>query len=304
VLTHRRDGILPTTAAALSLPDRAQALTGTASRAAAVPDLHPLIADLLAGLGTAQRERHLGRCAEPALLSRRLTEAGAHGLEDARLALHDAAMTTRYIREDGDPRHGEHAPHCRSCAVLLARLGVRSISSSAGSPGAAPEAPAAGGPWSAGTVEQSLAAAGWQPGRRHAVLAEEWADTLSGHRSPQGHPHSLFPAAFEVWAELGALRLLPAGPGRQYAAAPVALDPLRGLHWARTLGDLGRALDTRLCPLGEEEGGAALIALDTEGRLYCVDHTGDWYLGPDVLSGLTTLLTGAAPHRLVPPEGI
>ncbi|WP_171987896.1 SUKH-3 domain-containing protein [Streptomyces sp. MP131-18] len=163
---------------------------------------------------------------------------------------------------------------------------------------------ATGGPWSAGTVDQALAAAGWEPGRRHTAQAESWADALSGHRSPQGHPHSLFPAAFETWAELGALRLHPVGPGREFAATAVVIDPLAGLHWARTLGDLGRALDTRLCPLGEEGGGTALLAVDREGRLYCVDHTGDWYLGQDVLSGLATLLTGAAPHRLLPPEGI
>ncbi|MDT0346961.1 SUKH-3 domain-containing protein [Streptomyces litchfieldiae] len=163
---------------------------------------------------------------------------------------------------------------------------------------------ATGGPWSAGTVDQALAAAGWQPGRQHAARAEEWADVLSGHRSPQGHAHSLFPAAFEAWAELGELRIQPAGPGREFAASRLIIDPLRGLHWARTLGDLGRALDTRLCPLGEEADGTSLLALDPAGRLYCVDHTGDWYLGPDVISGLATLLTGAAPHRLVPPEGI
>ncbi|WP_049564019.1 SUKH-3 domain-containing protein [Streptomyces sp. SBT349] len=163
---------------------------------------------------------------------------------------------------------------------------------------------ATGGPWSVGTVDQALAAAGWQPGRLHAAEAERWADALSGHRSPQGHPHALFPAAFETWAELGGLTLGPTGPGREYAATRIVIDPLRGLHWARTLGDLGRALDTQLCPLGEEGGGTALVAIDREGRLYCVDHTGDWYLGPDVVSGLATLLTGAAPHRLVAPDGL
>ncbi|WP_326597170.1 SUKH-3 domain-containing protein [Streptomyces sp. NBC_01803] len=300
VLRHRRDGILPTTAAALSVPARAQALTGTASRAAAAPDLHPVVADILDGLGTGQRERHLGRCPEPFLLSRCLTEAAAHDLTAARIALADAGITTRHIREDGDPQHGEYAPHCRSCAVLLARLGVRSVSAAPDVAVAmSADAPAAGGPWSAGSADQALTAGGWSPGRRHAARAERWADVLSGHRSPQGHPHTLFPAAFETWAELGALTLSPQGPGQAYAATGVVIDPLRGLHWARTLGELGRALGTELCPLGEEAGGTALLVVDRDGRLYCVDHTGDWYLGPDVLSGLTTLLTGAAPHRLV-----
>jgi hypothetical protein len=67
---------------------------------------------------------------------------------------------------------------------------------------------------------------------------------------------------------------------------------------ARTLGDLGRALDTEVCPLGEESDSHALLAIDTEGRLYALDHTGDWYLGPDIDHGLTTLLTGIEPVRL------
>ncbi|RBM05882.1 hypothetical protein DEH69_27025 [Streptomyces sp. PT12] len=304
VLLRRRDGILPTTAAALSLPATAQALTGTASRAATAPDPHPVVADILASLGTAQRDRHLGRCPEPALLSRCLADAGAHTLDQARSALHEAGITTRHIREDGDPQHGEYAPHCRSCVVLLARLGVRSVSAAPAAPGGGSDTLATGGPWSVGSVDEALAAAGWTPGRRHAAEAERWADALSAHRSPQGHTHALFPAAFETWAELGPMTLGPSGPGREYAATGIVIDPLRGLHWARTLGDLGRALDTRLAPLGEESGGTALVAIDPEARLYCVDHTGDWYLGPDVISGLATLLTGAAPHRLVPPDGL
>ncbi len=309
VLRHRRDGILPTTAAALSLPDREQPLTGTASRAIGVPELHPVVRDILDGLGAGQRERHLGRCPEAALLSRRLAEAGADTLDDARAALHDSGITTRHIREDGDPQHGAYAPHCRPCTVLLARLGVRSISTDQtagaaawGMPGTETwgGGPATGGPWAVGTVDGALANAGWEPGRRHAARAEQWADALSGHRSPHGHTHALFPAAFETWAEFGRLLLRPTGPGLEYAPSPVTIDPLRGLHWTRTLGDLAGALDTQLCPLGEEGegGGTALLAIDREGRVYCVDHTGDWYLGPDLRSALTTLLTGARPERL------
>ncbi|TDC66219.1 SUKH-3 domain containing protein [Streptomyces hainanensis] len=153
-----------------------------------------------------------------------------------------------------------------------------------------------------GSCGAALTAAGWQPGRLHAAQAERWADALSGHRSPHGHPHQLFPAAFEAWAELGAVTLRPTGPGVELAAGTVVIDPLLGRHWARTLGELGRALGTELCPLGAEGGGTALLAVDRQGRLYCVDHTGDWYLGHDVLTGLSTLLTGTRPHRLVPPD--
>ncbi|KAB8164350.1 hypothetical protein FH609_014220 [Streptomyces sp. 3MP-14] len=304
-LLRRRDGILPTTAAALRIPERDQPLTGTASRSTPPPEPHPVVAEVLAGLGTAQRERHVGRCPEPALLTRWLNEAGAADLNQARLALEGAGITCRHIREDGDPRHGAHAAHCRSCAVLLARLGVTSLTpapaGAAGRPVGDPlGGPTRGAPWSAGTVDQALAAAGWRPGRVHTAKAEQWADVLSGHRSPQGHPHELFPAAFETWAELGEITLNPTGPGEVFAPSAVVIDPLAGLHWARVLSDLGHALGTRLAPVGEELGSGALLAVDQEARLYGIDHSGDWFLGHDVLTGLATLLTGAAPHRLEP----
>ncbi|MEE1668107.1 SUKH-3 domain-containing protein [Streptomyces sp. NPDC004096] len=149
-------------------------------------------------------------------------------------------------------------------------------------------------------VDAALRAAGWQPGRWDIKQAEVWADTLRGHTSPAGHQHAVFPAAVEAWAEFGALHITAQGPGRGLAPAALHLDPLHGLHMARTLGDLGRALDTEVCPLGEETDSRAVLAIDTEGRVYALDHTGDWYLGPDIDHGLTTLLTGIEPVRLTP----
>ncbi|MFF9212518.1 MULTISPECIES: SUKH-3 domain-containing protein [unclassified Streptomyces] len=147
-------------------------------------------------------------------------------------------------------------------------------------------------------VDAALRDAGWQPGRWDIKQAEIWADTLREHTSPAGHRHTVFPAAVEAWAEFGGLTLTPAGPGRQIAPAALHLDPLHGLHLARTLGDLGRALDTEVSPLGAETDTHALIAIDTEGRVYALDHTGDWYLGPDIDQALTALVTGTQPTRL------
>ncbi|MET9445574.1 SUKH-3 domain-containing protein [Streptomyces cinerochromogenes] len=147
-------------------------------------------------------------------------------------------------------------------------------------------------------VDAALRAAGWQPGRWDIKQAEIWADALRAHTSPAGHRHTVFPAAVEAWAEFGGLTITPGGPGRQIAPATLHLDPLHGLHLARTLGDLGRALGTELCPLGEETHTAALLAIDAEGRAYTIDHTGDWYLGPDIDHALATLITGIPPVRL------
>ncbi|ARP71816.1 SUKH-3 domain containing protein [Streptomyces pluripotens] len=147
-------------------------------------------------------------------------------------------------------------------------------------------------------VDAALRAAGWQPGRWNIKQAEIWADALREHTSPAGHRHAVFPAAVEAWAEFGALTITPTGTGRQSAPANLHLDPLHGLHLARTLGDLGRALDTELCPLGEETDTAALLAIDTEGRVYTLDHTGDWYVGPSIDHALSSLITGIDPVRL------
>ncbi|MEU5363440.1 SUKH-3 domain-containing protein [Streptomyces sp. NPDC005925] len=147
-------------------------------------------------------------------------------------------------------------------------------------------------------VDTALRTAGWHPGRRNIEQAEIWADTLRAHTSPGGHQHDVFPAAVEAWAEFGTLHITPTGPGRRIAPATLHLDPLHGLHMARTLGDLGRALNTEISPIGAETDTQALLAIDTQGRVYTLDHTGDWYLGPDIDHALTALVTGTEPARL------
>ncbi|MEY7981525.1 SUKH-3 domain-containing protein, partial [Streptomyces pilosus] len=140
-------------------------------------------------------------------------------------------------------------------------------------------------------VDAALRTAGWQPGHWDIKQAEIWADTLRDHTSPAGHRPAVFPAAVEAWAEFGGLHIAPTGPGRQIAPATLHLDPLHGLHAARTLADLGRALGTDVSPLGTETDTQALLAIDAQGRVYALDHTGDWYLGPTIDHGTTTLVT-------------
>ncbi|WP_327697003.1 YwqJ-related putative deaminase [Streptomyces sp. NBC_00459] len=138
-LRHRRDGILPTVAAALSV--RGATLTGTAARGDQPPTLHPLVQDFLDTLASTQRDRSTGRCAEALLISRQITVADEARSRraarkpmtngEARRALKQAKLTTRRIREDGDPLHGSFAAPCRSCTALSAHFGVRIVDSSA-----------------------------------------------------------------------------------------------------------------------------------------------------------------------------
>ncbi|MCX2926552.1 YwqJ-related putative deaminase [Streptomyces sp. NEAU-W12] len=135
LLHHRRDGILPTIAAALSI--RGTTLTGTAARADRPPELHPLVQDFLDTLTSGQRDRFTGRCAETILISRHLTAADSARSKraarrpmtngEARKALKHAKLTARHIREDGDPLHGGYAAPCRACTALTAHFGVRVV---------------------------------------------------------------------------------------------------------------------------------------------------------------------------------
>ncbi|MEG3627173.1 YwqJ-related putative deaminase [Streptomyces poriticola] len=134
-LHHRRDGILPTIAAALSV--RGATLTGTAARSDTPPTLHPLVQDYLDTLTSTQRDRFTGRCAETILISRHITSADQARSKrasrkpmtngEARKALKHAKLTTRRIREDGDPLHGTFATPCRACTALSNHFGVRIV---------------------------------------------------------------------------------------------------------------------------------------------------------------------------------
>ncbi len=100
-------------------------------------------------------------------------------------------------------------------------------------------------------VDSALRTAGWEPGRWDIKQAEYWADA-SGTTPPPpdtGTPSSPPPS------RLGRIRRPHRHrprTGRQIAPTPVRIDPLTGLHLARTFADLGRALSTQLCPLGVE----------------------------------------------------
>ncbi|MEU3828342.1 hypothetical protein GT045_08270 [Streptomyces sp. SID486] len=134
-LRHRRDGILPTVAAALSV--RGATLTGTAARGDQRPALHHLVQDFLDTLTSAQRDRFTGRCAETILISRHIAAADAARSKraarrpmtngEARKALKQAKLTARRIREVGDPLHGSFASPCRACTALSAHFGVRIV---------------------------------------------------------------------------------------------------------------------------------------------------------------------------------
>ncbi|MEU7870723.1 SUKH-3 domain-containing protein [Dactylosporangium sp. NPDC049140] len=147
-------------------------------------------------------------------------------------------------------------------------------------------------------VETALREAGWEPGRDVLPRARMWGLALASHASPSGHQHTVVPAALAALAEFGGLTVRAEGDGAEVARTGIVFDPLRGLHAASTLAELGELVRSRLTPIGEQDDGAGLLAVDERGRVFVLDHTADWYAGASLDEAIATLLGGRLPARI------
>ncbi|GAB3850399.1 hypothetical protein GCM10029963_36560 [Micromonospora andamanensis] len=75
------------------------------------------------------------------------------------------------------------------------------------------------------------------------------------------------------------------------------IHPRQLAQTADLLGDFAAVIGARLFPLGTE-GGQSIIAVDERGRIFALDQAGEWFLGGDIDTALTTLLLGRAPARV------
>ncbi|CAM5716101.1 hypothetical protein SCALM49S_08955 [Streptomyces californicus] len=82
-------------------------------------------------------------------------------------------------------------------------------------------------------VDAALREADWQPGRWD-IRRPRNGPTPCAPTPPAGHRHAVFPAAVEAWAEFGGLHITATAAGRHIAPTTVYIDPLYGLHLART----------------------------------------------------------------------
>jgi hypothetical protein len=148
-------------------------------------------------------------------------------------------------------------------------------------------------------VAEVLRTHGWHDGRRVDEDRTAAALRLVGEQvGSHGHRHEPFPAAVEALAEFGGLYVTQDGPGQQLRRRPFAIDPTMAAGSAETLADLAGVIGAVLYPLGVEGDHDALLAVDERGRVFALDHAGEWFLGETIAAALTTLVTGTQPRRL------
>jgi hypothetical protein len=147
-------------------------------------------------------------------------------------------------------------------------------------------------------VAEALTAAGWRPGRHEDATAQQWRLLLASRRSRAGGAHAVVDAAVSAFAEFGGLRVELDGAGSDVARTTFTLDPMRAVDTVDTLAGLAAVLEVPLTPLGVEGDGGGILAIDDRGRVFVVDHTGEWFLGATVDEALTTLIQGLQPPKL------
>jgi hypothetical protein len=147
-------------------------------------------------------------------------------------------------------------------------------------------------------VVEVLEGAGWREGRRDDPQAQSWALTVASFTAPDGEQHSVVGPAVEAYAEFGGLRVEGGDAGEQIVRSTFTINPLRALPSVHTLSALAAAIGAPLTPLGDEGDGVGLLAVDANGRVFVLDHAGDWLLGSTVDEALTNLVLGRQPVRL------
>lgn len=147
-------------------------------------------------------------------------------------------------------------------------------------------------------VEIVLRASGWTEGRQVPETSAEAIRIVCAQPGADGSRHVLFPAAEAALAEFGGIFVRQDEAGIELRRRPFAIDPTMAAGTAATLADLGRLLGVGLFPLGVEGDGDAVLAIDEQGRVFAVDHAGEWFLGPTLEAALGTLITGTEPPRV------
>lgn len=218
-------------------------------------------------------------------------------LDEARAVLGTARVDFFRIREASDPAAGPAKLRCGSCIRFLVHFNVLPWPELAYAEAWQPDPQVDPEPGRfPPDVANALVVAGWQPHFGDEVSAAasiRKVTEVSGRR----HTHPVFPAAMSAITAFPALVGARQGPGEQVWISRFDIRPRQMAHTADTLADFAAVLGVRLFPLGTERG-ESIIAVDERGRIFALDQAGEWFLGPDIDSALTTLLLGRAPARV------
>jgi len=147
-------------------------------------------------------------------------------------------------------------------------------------------------------VAATLIDAGWDPANPDEDRARDWGLKLATHLSDGGRRHAFFPAALALLAEFGGVSVEQEGAGEDVALTGFTVDPMLGLYTVDVLAAFGERIGAGLTPIGAEAGAASFLAVDERGRVFVLDHAGEWYLGESADAALTTLILGRRPERV------
>jgi len=269
---------------------------------------HRLVRDYLDDLPAGHLVRGGERHAELLVLSdilheydRRHARSGEPPLteEAARRLLRDAQVEFFHVRDAGDPLGGQPARPCESCIKALVYFGMLPWSHLAfveeWRPRPRPQVPQPGR--FPDEVAWVLADGGWAPRDTDDVLAESAIARVCAVAG-QEHRHIAFPAAQRLLVDFPGIVCGRRGPGTHQWIRVLEINPSAAAYSADALADLGALLRTQLFPIGSEARGETFLAVDEHGRVFALDQAGEWFVGDDVDTALTTLLTGGPVVRI------
>ncbi|GAA2703355.1 SUKH-3 domain-containing protein [Micromonospora olivasterospora] len=297
---------LPTPGVAAHLTVEGRVYVGRGAKGDVELRHHPLVRAYLDTLPPGRLARGGDRHAEVIVVSdvlhaydhRRVTDGQPPlTLDDARVLFETSHLEVYRVREPGDPAGGLAERPCDSCVNFLVNFHTLDWSDLAYTLESRPEPQP---PIHRGRFPEEVG---------HALMAGGWEDTMFNAAMAAGaiedtcqvtgrlHRHQPFAAAEAALTAFPAIRPVRRGPGRLVWISRFHTNPTWAAHSADTLADFGAVINTRLFPIGAEDGDS-IFAVDEQGRVFALDQAGEWFLGEDIDAALTTLLLGLAPPRV------
>jgi hypothetical protein len=148
-------------------------------------------------------------------------------------------------------------------------------------------------------MSAKLALAGWNATQHDDTRAKNWNMKIAVFRAPTGQAHTVHPAAIKIWATYGGLTVEQEGGGEEFALPSFTVDPMEAIHTTGFCTAFAARLGHAVTPIGSLDNGAAFLMADATGRVFHVDHTGEYFLGEDFNAALNTLTSGGPRPRVL-----